>query len=70
VAANGPMKRKAKAIGNEKIDIVVWEWFKNARSNNIHISGPMVQSEALAVARSLANDQFNLLETKRFLNTI
>jgi hypothetical protein len=25
---------------------------------NIHISGPVVQSEALAVARSLANDQF------------
>jgi hypothetical protein len=24
---------------------------------NIHISGPMVQSEALAVAKSLGNDQ-------------
>jgi hypothetical protein len=30
----------------------------NARSKNIHISGTMVQSEALAVARSLRNDQF------------
>jgi hypothetical protein len=44
--------------GNEKINKVVWEWFTNARSKNIHISGPMVQSEALAVARSLGNDQF------------
>jgi hypothetical protein len=36
----------------------VWEWFTNARSRNINISGPMVQSEALAVAKSLWNDQF------------
>jgi hypothetical protein len=33
---NGRMKRKAKVTGNEEI--------------NIHISGPMVQSEGLAVA--------------------
>jgi hypothetical protein len=36
----------------------VWEWLKNARSKNIHISDPMDQSEALAVAESLKNDQF------------
>jgi hypothetical protein len=30
----------------------------NARSKNIHISGPIVQREALAVAKSLRNDQF------------
>jgi hypothetical protein len=48
---NGRMKKKATVTGNE----VVREWFTNARSNNIHISGPMVQSEALAVARSLGN---------------
>jgi hypothetical protein len=55
---NGRMKRKAKVIGNEEISEVVWEWFTNARSKNNHISGPMVQSEALAVAKSLGNDQF------------
>jgi hypothetical protein len=32
----------------------------NARSKNIHISGPMVQSEALAVTKSLGNDQFKV----------
>jgi hypothetical protein len=52
------MKRKAKVTGNEEINEVVWKWFTNARSENIHISGPMVQSEALAVAKSLGNDQF------------
>jgi hypothetical protein len=30
----------------------------NAESKNILISGPMDQSEALAVATSLGNDQF------------
>jgi hypothetical protein len=38
----------------------VWEWFTNARSKNIHISGPMVQREDLAVARSLGNNQFKV----------
>jgi hypothetical protein len=37
------MKRKAKVTGNEEINEAVWEWFTNARSRNIHISGPMVQ---------------------------
>jgi hypothetical protein len=54
----GRMKRKAKVTGNEEINEVVWEWFTNATSKNIRISGPMVQSEALAVARSLGNGQF------------
>jgi hypothetical protein len=53
---NGRMKRKAKVTGNEEINEVVCEWFTNAISKNIHISGPMVQSEALAVAKSLEND--------------
>jgi hypothetical protein len=44
--------------GNKEIKEVVWEWFMNARSKNIHISSAMVQSEALAVAKSLINDQF------------
>jgi hypothetical protein len=52
------MKRQAKVTGNEKINEVVWEWFTNARSKNIHISGPVVQSEALALTKSLGNGQF------------
>jgi hypothetical protein len=49
-----------KLTGNDEINEVVWEWFTNARSKNIHISGPMVQSEALAVAKSLVNYQFRV----------
>jgi hypothetical protein len=55
---NGRLKRKAKVTGNKEIDEVVWEWFTNARSKSIHISGLMVQSEAIPVAKSLWNDQF------------
>jgi hypothetical protein len=33
------MKRKAKVTGNKEIN-VVWGWFTNARSKNIHTSGP------------------------------
>jgi hypothetical protein len=50
--------KKAKVTSNEEIKEVVWEWFTNEGSRNIHISGPMVQSEALAVAKFLRNDQF------------
>jgi hypothetical protein len=57
---NGLMKGKAKVTGNEEINEVVWEWFTNARSKNIHISGPMVQSEALAVSKSIGNYQFKV----------
>jgi hypothetical protein len=48
--------RKANVTGNEDTDELVWEWFTNARSKNIHISDPMVQSQALAVVKSLGND--------------
>jgi hypothetical protein len=41
----------------KEINEVVWEWFTNARSKPF-TSDPVVQSEALAVAKSLRNDQF------------
>jgi hypothetical protein len=43
-----------KVNGNEEMN----KWFTNARPRNIHISVPVVQSEALALAKSLGNDQF------------
>jgi hypothetical protein len=55
---NGRLKRKTKVNGNGEINEAVWEWFTNSGSKNNHISGPMIQSEALAVARSLGNGQF------------
>lgn len=55
---NGQMKRKAKKTGNEEINGIVWEWFVSARAKNLPLSGPMVQSEALKVAKELGNMEF------------
>jgi hypothetical protein len=52
------MQRKTKVTSNEEINEVVFGWFTNGGSKNIHMSGPMIQSEALAVAKSLGNIQF------------
>jgi hypothetical protein len=57
---SGQIKGKAKVTDNEEINEVVWEWFTNATSKNIHFSGPMVQSEALAVDKSLRNDEIKV----------
>lgn len=50
-------EKEGKDNGNEEINEVVWEWFTNARSKKF-TSGPVLQSEALAVDKSLRNDQF------------
>lgn len=39
--------------GNEKINEAVWEWFVAARAKNVPISGPILQAQALEVAKSL-----------------
>jgi hypothetical protein len=51
-------EEKAKVTSNGEINEAVWEWFTNTSSKNIHISCPMVQSEALGVAKYLGNYQF------------
>jgi hypothetical protein len=50
-------KRSNEEEGNEEINEVVCEWFTCAKLKNIHISDPMVQSEALTLATSLGNGQ-------------
>jgi hypothetical protein len=57
-----------KVSGDEEINKVVWEWFMNARSKNIRMSSPMVQSEALALAKSLGNGQFKAFA--KWLNSL
>lgn len=53
VTENGSRRRKLKTTGNEKINEAVWEWFVAARAKNLPISGPILQSQALEVAKSL-----------------
>jgi hypothetical protein len=45
---------------NLEINKLVGVWLTNARKKKIKIYGPMVQSEYLAIAKSLGNDQFKV----------
>jgi hypothetical protein len=47
------MKRKVKVTSNEEIN--------ECKIKSIHISGKMVESEALVVAKSLGNDKFKAI---------
>ncbi len=53
LTGNGAMKRKLKITGNEEINKLVWEWFVNARSKNLPVSGPILQAQAMDVAQRL-----------------
>ena len=55
IKGNGQMKRKAKKTGDEEINEIVMEWFASAWTKNLTLSGSMLQSEALKVAKELGN---------------
>ena len=44
-------KRKLQKTGNEDVNIICWEWFQTARSQNIPLSGPMLQEKALSLCQ-------------------
>lgn len=54
----GDSKRKIRKTGNEAVNSVVYEWFLNARSRNIPISGPILQEKAKMIAQRLNIDSF------------
>ncbi|XP_053571634.1 tigger transposable element-derived protein 6-like [Bombina bombina] len=58
LAGNGAVKRKAKATGKEDLNKLLWEWFVAARSKNVPISGPILQTQALALAKELGKTDF------------
>ncbi|GBO01842.1 hypothetical protein AVEN_213619-1 [Araneus ventricosus] len=50
---NGSTKRKMRKTANEEINEIVWEWFVNARSRNLPISEPILQTQAKDIAEKL-----------------
>jgi hypothetical protein len=40
-------KRQRRATGNEDINQLCWDWFQEATSRRINISGPLIQEQAL-----------------------
>ena len=55
---NGQMKRKTKSNANEKINNLTGDWFVSARSKNILISGPIIQSYNCQIAEELRNTEY------------
>ncbi|KAK9686060.1 Tc5 transposase DNA-binding domain [Popillia japonica] len=58
MASNGKIKRKDNRTGNEEINKEVLEWFVRDKSKGLPISGTMLQSQALNVAKKLGNATF------------
>ena len=51
-------KRKMRQTGNERINELMYEWFKTARSKNIPVSGSLLKEKALLFAAELNNTSF------------
>ena len=49
---------KVRKVTHDKIDEMVWEWFRKARSKNLLITGKMIQEEALLLSLKLSYDDF------------
>ena len=57
---NGPSskQRGARKTGNEEINKLIWEWFKDMSRRTLPILGPMLQEKALQFAKDLGNTKF------------
>ena len=57
---NNPLeqRRKLRKTGNEEINKLTWEWFKDMSSRKVPISGPLLQERALLFAKDLDNAEF------------
>ncbi|XP_019636442.1 PREDICTED: tigger transposable element-derived protein 4-like [Branchiostoma belcheri] len=57
--SNTPLDRKRlKVTGNEELNMLVWEWFKDAKARRLPVSGPMLQVKALQFAKDLGKSEF------------
>ena len=46
-------QRSACKTGNEEINKLIWEWFKDMSQRKLPISGPMLEEKALQFAKTL-----------------
>lgn len=57
-AGNSNAKRKLRQTGNEDINKILLEWFLDARTRNLPISGPILQTQAKIIAKRLQKNDF------------
>lgn len=51
-------KRKARKTGNEEINALLYEWFKDCTARMLPVSGPLLQEKARQIARELQVPDF------------
>lgn len=51
-------KRRSRITGNEEINTKVWDWYTAQKASGIHVTGSMMQQEALCIARALGINNF------------
>ena len=56
--ASPDQKRRRYITGNEEINTLCWEWFKDATARRIIVNGPLLQEKALKFASDLGVDSF------------
>lgn len=56
--APGSQKRQRRMTGNEDINQLCLEWFKDASKRRINVTGPMLKERALVFASDIGNTQF------------
>ena len=49
--SNPERKRQCVRTSNDDVNDLMWQWFQKIRSQNIPVSGPMMQEKALAIAK-------------------
>lgn len=55
---HGDIKRKARKTGNEEINKILYQWFLDARTRNLPVSGPILQEQAKLIAQRLGKEDF------------
>lgn len=56
--SNGDVKRKPKENSNEDINSTLLQWFMDARTRNLPVSGPILQEKAKEIAQHLGKQNF------------
>ena len=51
-------KRRRYVTGNEDVNKLTYEWFNDAVSRRINVTGPLLQTKALKFAEDLGNESF------------